>query len=169
MIVANHILIIVTPVYEDVEASSRLFKELAAAVRQDVFVVAVDDGSVKQPVEYRSLENAGIEGVVLKLRRNVGHQRAIAIGLGYVSEHMQPDSANGRDGFGWRRLAVDHSGAVAQRSLTRMLTWSSHSARAGWKLPNSRRFMQVYKRFFSLMTGRDNQFRQFHGAEASMR
>ena len=56
---ADHKQIIVTPVYEDAEASSRLFKELATQFKQDVFVVAVDDGSVKQPVEIASLENAG--------------------------------------------------------------------------------------------------------------
>src|SRR6478736_454066 len=88
---ADHKLIVVTPVYEDVEASSRLFKELAAQFGRDLFVVAVDDGSVKQPVEITSIENAGLAGVVLKLRRNVGHQRAIAIGLGYVSEHVQSE------------------------------------------------------------------------------
>ena len=87
----DHKLIIVTPVYEDVEASSRLFKELMAQFGRDVFVVAVDDGSVKQPVDITSDGDAGLAGVVLRLRRNVGHQRAIAIGLGYVSEHVQPE------------------------------------------------------------------------------
>ena len=89
MISGKHKFIAVTPVYEDVEASSRLFKELAGKFGQEVFIVAVDDGSVKQPLQIESLQNAGVEGVILKLRRNVGHQRAIAIGLGYVSEHMQ--------------------------------------------------------------------------------
>jgi len=77
---SEHKLIIVTPVFEDVEASSCLFKELASQLKESVFVVAVDDGSVKQPLPIDSLNNAGLEGVILKLRRNVGHQRAIAIG-----------------------------------------------------------------------------------------
>ena len=72
-----------TPVYEDFEARNCLFKELAVQFGKDVFVVAVDDGSVKQPLEIESLLNVGIEGVVLKLRRNVGHHRAIAIDLGW--------------------------------------------------------------------------------------
>uniref|UniRef100_A0A2X0QWG1 Glycosyltransferase n=1 Tax=Candidatus Nitrotoga fabula TaxID=2182327 RepID=A0A2X0QWG1_9PROT len=82
--------IIVMPVYEDGDASSRLFRELASLPGNKVFVVAVDDGAVCHPLEITSLENAGVEGVILRLRRNVGHQRAIAIGLGYVSEHIQP-------------------------------------------------------------------------------
>jgi polyisoprenyl-phosphate glycosyltransferase len=34
----------------------------------------------------------GLSGVVIKLKRNVGHQRAIAIGLNYVADH-HPDIA----------------------------------------------------------------------------
>ena len=81
-------LIVVTPVYEDTEASSRLFKELADTFENKVFIVAVDDGSVREPVDVKNIELAGLSGVVIKLKRNVGHQRAISIGLGYVAEHV---------------------------------------------------------------------------------
>ena len=54
MIAAKYKVIVVTPVYEDVEASSRLFKELKAQFQKAVFVVAVDDGSVKQPLQIDS-------------------------------------------------------------------------------------------------------------------
>ena len=84
-------LVVVTPVYEDVEASSRLFKELSKVFDKEVYIVAVDDGSVKQPLPVFAIEDAGLEGVVIKLKRNVGHQRAIAIGLGYVAEHMSEE------------------------------------------------------------------------------
>ena len=80
--------VIVIPVYEDIEAISLLFKELEHLYHRDVYVVAVDDGSVRQPLKIENLEDAGVEGAVLKLRRNVGHQRAIAIGLGYISSHI---------------------------------------------------------------------------------
>ncbi len=61
------------PVYEDVEASSQLFKELFANFGNDIFVVAVDDGSVKQPLKIENMSKAQVKGAVLKLRRNVGH------------------------------------------------------------------------------------------------
>lgn len=80
--------IILTPVYEDVEASSKLFKELSKEFDNNVYIVAVDDGSVKEPLNISVIENAGLSGIVIKLKRNVGHQRAISIGLGYVAEHM---------------------------------------------------------------------------------
>jgi glycosyltransferase involved in cell wall biosynthesis len=81
-------LVVVTPVFEDAEASARLFEELSAAFGQQVYVVAVDDGSVRQPVDLAKLDAAGLCGTVIRLRRNVGHQRAIALGISYVAEHM---------------------------------------------------------------------------------
>ena len=84
----EHSTVVVTPVFEDVEASGRLFVELANVFGRDVFVVAVDDGSVKQPVMPDAITNAGLEGTVLRLRRNVGHQRAIAIGLSWTADKL---------------------------------------------------------------------------------
>lgn len=82
--------VVVTPVYEDREASTRLFEELSRSCGPDVYVVAVDDGSVRQSVMAESIGEAGLQGVVIRLKRNVGHQRAIAIGLSYVAEHLSP-------------------------------------------------------------------------------
>ncbi len=45
----DHSVVVVTPVFEDVEASTRLFCELAAQFGDQLFVVAVDDGSSGSP------------------------------------------------------------------------------------------------------------------------
>jgi len=155
-----HRIIVVSPVYEDVEASSRLFKELAAQFTHDVFVVAVDDGSVKQPLEIGSLEKAGIDGVVLKLRRNVGHQRAIAIGLGYASEHIQPEQ---------RVVVMDSDGEDLPSTITDLLEKLKADdidvvvAQRKSRVETFRfkAFYAVYKRIFSLMTGRPISFGNF--------
>ena len=157
---ADHKLIVVTPVYEDVEASSRLFKELAAQFGRDIFVVAVDDGSVKQPVDIASIENAGLAGVVLKLRRNVGHQRAIAIGLGYVSEHVQPEQ---------RVVVMDSDGEDLPSTIPSLLAGLESDqvdvvvAQRKSRVETFRfkAFYAVYKRFFSLMTGHGISFGNF--------
>lgn len=157
---SDHKLIIVTPVYEDVEASSRLFTEFAAQFKQDVFVVAVDDGSVKQPLDISSLERVGVDGVILKLRRNVGHQRAISIGLGFVSEHVQAHQtvvvmdSDGEDLPSTiptllATLASDEVDVVVAQRKSRVETLR-------FKL-----FYAVYKRFFKLMTGRAISFGNF--------
>lgn len=156
----NHKLIIVTPVYEDIEASSRLFKELALQFTKDIFVVAVDDGSVIQPLEISNLENAGIDGVVLKLRRNVGHQRAIAIGLGYASEIIRPDQ---------HIVVMDSDGEDLPSTIADLLLVLANTeidvvvAQRESRVETLRfkAFYAVYKRFFKLMTGRSISFGNF--------
>lgn len=160
MIDSSHRFIVVTPVYEDVEASSRLFKELSAEFGREVFVVAVDDGSVKQPLQIGSLSAAGVDGVVLTLRRNVGHQRAIAIGLGYVSEHIQPEQ---------RVVVMDSDGEDLPSTIPSLLE-SLDSAETDVVVAQRKSrvetfrfkaFYAIYKRFFGLMTGRAISFGNF--------
>jgi len=152
--------IVVTPVYEDVEASSRLFQELASQFKADVFVVAVDDGSVKQPLPISALEAGGVTGVVLKLRRNVGHQRAIAIGMGYVSERIQPHQ---------RVVVMDSDGEDVPSTIPQLLetllgdNYDVVVAQRRSRVETFRfkAFYAVYKLFFSLMTGRSISFGNF--------
>jgi hypothetical protein len=81
----RHPLVIVTPVYEDRVASTQLFHELAARLGHAIHIVAVDDGSVREPLDPSAIAAAGLDGTVLRLRRNVGHQRAIAAGLNFLA------------------------------------------------------------------------------------
>lgn len=156
----QHRVVVVTPVYEDVEASSRLFKELAVQFRNDVFVVAVDDGSVKQPLEICSIKDAGIDGVIIKLRRNVGHQRAIAIGLGYASDRI---------GGSVRCVVMDSDGEDLPSTIPALLEKLQSEAvdvvvaqrRSRVETFRFKAFYAVYKRFFSLLTGRAISFGNF--------
>ncbi len=85
--------LILCPVYNDWEAAGRLFAAIDHVAEENglhVSILAVDDGS-SQPfhaglgtaAEYTAVAEVG----VLELGRNMGHQRAIAVGLGYVAEH----------------------------------------------------------------------------------
>ncbi|MDL9999592.1 glycosyltransferase [Variovorax sp. J22P240] len=156
-------LVVITPVFEDGEASSRLFQELAKVFGDNVRVVAVDDGSVRQPVDVRKLSESGLAGTVLRLRRNVGHQRAIAIGLSYVAEHMPAArvvvmDSDGEDLPGsipsllHALDAPDVDLAVAVRR-TRVETWRFKA------------FYEVYKRLFKILTGRRISFGNFMALE----
>ena len=153
-------LVIVTPVFEDAEASARLFSELFNTFGSEVFVVAVDDGSVQAPLSIASLEAAGVSGVVLKLRRNVGHQRAIAIGLSHVAGRVRPDQlsvvmdSDGEDlpsSIAELVEALDRGqvDVVVARRKSRVETWRFKA------------FYAVYKRFFNVMTGRAISFGNF--------
>lgn len=153
-------LVVVTPVYEDLEASSRLFHELAKIFPNRLFVIAVDDGSVKQPLPASALEQAAVEGVVLKLRRNVGHQRAISIGLGYAAEHLGAED---------RVVVMDSDGEDLPSTIPMLLSTLESTdvdvvvaqRRSRVETLKFKAFYAVYKRFFQLMTGRGISFGNF--------
>ena len=154
-------LIVVTPVYEDVEASSRLFKELTAVFGQEgVYVVAVDDGSVRQPIDISNISAAGINGVVIKLKRNVGHQRAIAIGLNYVADQFSEAR---------RVVVMDSDGEDLPLSI-RDLMQPLESAdvdvvvaqrKSRVETLRFKTFYVVYRWLFKLLTGRRISFGNF--------
>lgn len=158
--VTDHRFAVVMPVYEDREASTRLLKELFAEYGIRPYVVIVDDGSLHQPVQLQALEDVGLSGVVIRLKRNVGHQRAIAIGLNYVAD-THPDmpctvvmDSDGEDTPQSIRQLVAPLGSpnvdvvVAQRkSRVETLRFKA--------------FYLVYKVLFLLLTGRKISFGNF--------
>ena len=86
--------LILIPNYNDWSSLEVLTKNLDLTLQRDQLesdLLIVDDGSTVPPGE--ALANMTFESLgrieVLKLRRNLGHQRAIAIGLAYVEAHFQ--------------------------------------------------------------------------------
>lgn len=160
MIASSREILVVTPVYEDLEASSILFKELAQVLGQNVFVVAVDDGSIKHPLERSALEQGGVDGVILKLRRNVGHQRAISIGLGFLEPYLRPDQ---------RIIVMDSDGEDLPETIPALLAHLEKDqvdvvvAQRKSRVESFRfkLFYAIYKKFFRLMTGRKISFGNF--------
>ncbi|AXA84726.1 dolichol-phosphate mannosyltransferase [Lysobacter oculi] len=155
-------LYVVMPIYEDAEASSRLFRELASlhdATRR-LHVVAVDDGSVRQPVETSMIVTAGLDGTVLRLRRNVGHQRAIAIGISHVASRAAESD---------RLVVMDSDGEDTPQSIPELLTRLESDTvdivaavrRSRVETLRFRMFYQVYKALFSLLSGRRIDFGNF--------
>jgi hypothetical protein len=160
MIAAKYKVIVVTPVYEDLEACSRLFKELKAQYQKTVFVVAVDDGSVKHPLQIDSLKDANIDGAVLKLKRNVGHQKAIAIGLGYVSDKLNSKQVI---------VVMDSDGEDLPSTIPNLLSELKNSEidvvvahrKNRIETVKFKLFYEVYKQFFKLLAGRSISFGNF--------
>ena len=96
--------IVCIPVFNDAKSASLLLDELdivAASLPYDFAVVFVDDGSRHE--EYAALPGPtlNIPAVeVLRLRRNLGHQRAIAIGLSCIAAQIDADYVVVMDGDG---------------------------------------------------------------------
>lgn len=84
--------VICIPVFNDWPSAAiviRCLDELAAELSDRVTVVLVDDGSTNDPPEKLPFEPRDLEGVILvRLRRNVGHQRAIALGLAFIFDKV---------------------------------------------------------------------------------
>lgn len=160
MIDKKHAIVVITPVYEDVEASSRLFKELGELFEDKIFVIAVDDGSVKEPLNVTALQNANVDGVVIKLQRNVGHQKAISIGLGYASENMQSQQhvvVMDSDGEDLPSTISDLLSGLDQEEIDVVVAQrKSRVESLQFKI-----FYLFYKIFFKLMVGKKISFGNF--------
>lgn len=153
-------LVIVTPVFEDTKASSRLFQELRIAFQQKIYIVVIDDGSVREPVKLTNIDAAGISGALITLKRNVGHQRAIAIGLNYVSEHI-PEAL--------RVIVMDSDGEDLPESIKDLIkpleseeidmVVAKRKSRV--ESLNFRMFYVVYQWLFQCLTGRIINFGNF--------
>jgi hypothetical protein len=153
-------LVIVTPVYEDREASSQLFVELASNFGASAFVVAVDDGSVREPLDPDSLRRAGLSGVIIRLRRNVGHQRAIAVGLGFVADELpNADRVVVMDSDGEDRPATIHALLDALQSPQFDIAVAERKSRV--ETLQFRAFYVLYKIIFGALTGRRISFGNF--------
>jgi polyisoprenyl-phosphate glycosyltransferase len=159
MMASRMLCAIVTPVYEDLEAATELFQKLNAHVGKTVFVVAVDDGSVRQPISAEAIAAAGLSGVVLRLKRNVGHQRAIAVGLAYVAEHL-PDK---------RCVIMDSDGEDLPVTIPPLLSMLDDEAidvavaqrRNRMETAWFQVFYAIYKGLFQILTGRQISFGNF--------
>ncbi|MDM0033312.1 glycosyltransferase [Variovorax sp. J22P271] len=151
--------VVVTPIFEDAEASARLFAELSSAFGALVYVVAVDDGSVRQPVAMEHMDAVGLQGTIIRLRRNVGHQRAIAVGVSYVAEHFPQATV----------VVMDSDGEDLPESIPDLLAQLAAAdvdlvvaeRRARVESMRFKAFYAVYKRVFKLLTGRRISFGNF--------
>lgn len=158
-------LIIITPIYEDREAASRLLSELASTFDREIFVVAVDDGSVKEPVETAIIEQAGLEGVVLRLNRNVGHQKAIAIGINYVAQNIQEHQ---------KVVIMDSDGEDTPQSIKELIQPLEREdvdivvakRKSRVETLKFKLFYIIYKWFFTILAGKKINFGNFVGLKA---
>ena len=153
-------LTVVTPVYEDTEASNQLFLDLAKEFGTDIELVVVDDGSVREPVDVQNLDSAGLDVVVIRLKRNDGHQCAIASGLSYVADQMP----NAR-----RVVVMDSDGEDMPSTIHDLLEALRHEQvdiavaerRSRVETLRFRVFYVMYKLIFGLLTGRRISFGNF--------
>lgn len=151
---------ILTPVFEDRDSFATLCREVAAAGNGlEVSVCAVDDGSVAAPPDTGAIAAAGLTGEVIRLRRNVGHQMAIAIGLNHLAaaEDLAGVVIMDSDGEDQPDRIPDLVARIADGAADVVV--ASRSRRSESLL--FRVFYHIYKLFFLTLTGNVIRFGNF--------
>ena len=97
--------VVLVPAFNEWEALHRLLPVLDGALAErglSARVLVVDDGSTTpRPAAFGGGPFSALRGIsVLSLRRNLGHQRAIAIGLAYLHAETDADTVVVMDGDG---------------------------------------------------------------------
>jgi len=160
MKIDNKAIVVVTPVYEDAHAARHLLQELALTHGSQIFVLVIDDGSLLHPVGEKIISEAGLTGTVLRLSRNVGHQKAIAIGLNYLASHLQGNETV---------VIMDSDGEDSPVSIKDLLLFLESGdvdivvAQRKNRVETVRFkiFYFLYKMIFQLLTGRKISFGNF--------
>lgn len=152
--------IIITPVYEDRPAFLIFLKELFEKRGAEFTLVAVDDGSLDYPIDSMDFPSGSQKSYILRLRRNVGHQRAISVGLAFVMTNFSHTRSI---------VIIDSDGEDSPVSVQLLLSELADpnvdivvAERAGrvesWQF---KLFYQTYKVLFKGLTGRVVSFGNF--------
>jgi len=159
-------IMIAMPVYEDWESAFKLTVAIDSVLRKNAElrakVLFIDDGSTTStcPSESNLRLEAISEVSVLKLRRNLGHQRAIAVALAYINTHCSADAL----------VVMDADGEDRPEDILRMLDVMKAAdrpiavfAERGKRLetPMFRLFYRLYTILHLMLTGRSIRFGNF--------
>ena len=154
--------IIVIPQFNDWEALNLLIKKINEDLNEEILtncsLLIVDDCSSKSQSS-PFIRFKGKEIRLLSLYRNLGHQKAIAIGLSYVAEHLDATKVIVMDADG-EDAAGDINNLVA-KSIEEpdKIIFAQRNKRTESFLFRS--FYVIYKMVFKMLTGKVITFGNF--------
>lgn len=160
--VQRALLAIVIPVFNDWVSLRELIQDLSMALPSQgnaTHLVIVDDGSTEDDAGLGdAIAKAHFQASIVRLKRNVGHQRAIAIGLCHAVS-ISPDEI----------IIMDADGEDRPEDVQPLLS-TLRGSKGGLVVANRQRrsegflfnvFYQLYKMFFRLLTGTSISFGNF--------
>jgi glycosyltransferase involved in cell wall biosynthesis len=159
MIVKKYNLLIVIPVFNDWDSFEMLLSNLSdtfQGMKENILVLAVNDGSTQRPVF--NLQS-GLKVEILNLVRNVGHQKAITIGLCYGVLDLNADYI----------IVMDSDGEDQPEDASRLFKSVSESSESIVFASRTKRMegpffkimYSMYKRLFKILTGFPISFGNF--------
>jgi polyisoprenyl-phosphate glycosyltransferase len=159
-------LIIVMPVYEDWESAEMVCVEIDECLtgfpRIEATILLVDDGSSRtQAGDLARFIPKTLKSIkVLRLRRNLGHQRAIAVALAYFQQKLPGDAVVVMDADGEDRPAdIPRLVEAFEASDTPVTVFAERGRRVegfSFKL-----FYAFYRLLHVMITGRTIRFGNF--------
>lgn len=165
-------IIIAMPVLEDWEASAllcasidKVAKELSA---ETVSILLIDDGSqLPMKSEFAGFCPQHLDRITtLALRRNLGHQRAIAIGLTFIHQHIPCDVVVVMDADGEDR--AEDIGRLVERFNSETDIPTAVFAERGRRVEGIlfKIFYQIYRLLHHALTGRKIKIGNFSALPA---
>jgi glycosyltransferase involved in cell wall biosynthesis len=146
----------VIPVYNDWESLYHLQKrteELISPETKMQFLV-IDDSS-EEPCPADRFADLRSTILILELSRNMGHQKAIAAGLSYAQDHIQPRKLIVMDSDGEDR-PEDLPALLLRSSGYKGIVFAKRSKRSeGWVFLQ---FYRLYQLLFVILTGKKINF-----------
>ncbi len=150
--------VVVTPYFEDIACKDFCFA-LAKEFNEEMQLIIIDDGSVKRILTSDNFINIPLDGVILRLKRNLGHQTAIAIGINFAVKNYDFDSL----------VILDSDGEDLPSDIPKLL---ESLKRSGSNVVVAKRksrhesikfklFYLIYQLFFRLMVGQSISFGNF--------
>jgi polyisoprenyl-phosphate glycosyltransferase len=161
--------VIVIPVFNDDASLRALLDRLAVCIRGQpatMSVLVVDDGSFPALDLGSAGPDLGLSGEILTLRRNVGHQRAIAIGIAYAVANK----------IGKTVLVMDGDGEDNPDDVHRLISACSALPSPGIVVAERAKrsegqaflaFYWLYRWLFVVLTGKKIRFGNFSAMPAS--
>lgn len=160
---------VIMPVFNDWDSAERLLADIDAEFAGDdlaIEAILVDDGSIQQPPASLPAGTRVRRVTCLKLGTNVGHQRAIAIGLAEVARtvtngHVAVMDSDGED----RPAELRRLYALARENpaTTIVAQRAERSESFAFRL-----FYRIYVALFRFLTGKTINFGNFAVLPAGM-
>lgn len=158
---SNKAVALIIPVFNDWESLDKLICELEAAIESTPIRIAaflIDDASTEPVPRDQDLHSRSIKITLVRLTRNLGHQRAIFAGLKFVSELNFSHA-----------LVMDSDGEDTPSGVLQLLAFVTSQpnelivAKRGHRRENLtfRIFYRAHKAVFRLLVGKNLDFGNF--------
>ena len=151
--------------YEDTESFYQLAQKIESIYQDQATLVAVEDGSLHHLIDVKQCPST-MSLHVLRLKKNVGHQKAIAIGLSYLEDKLSDST---------KVVVMDSDGEDRPETINELTkSLEQDNVDISVSVRKSRvesfkfkLFYQLYRLIFKLLTGYNIRFGNFMALKLS--